>query len=76
MIAVVPVLLLAPPMLVFIPPLMMFAPAAFPCLMQFPPLVLGFPAVSAVVFNRFVQFMLGTRNPTLALFLCFRVQAR
>ena len=44
-------------MAVFIPPAMPLIPAAFPCFVQLPPRVIRLPAVPAVVFRGFVEFV-------------------
>jgi len=74
MVAIVPVMLFAPAMLVFIPPAMMFAPAAFAGFMQFVTLVISLWAVAAVMFDGFVQLMIGVRDAALTLLLGFGVR--
>ncbi len=44
-------------MAVFIPPAMPLIPAALPRFMQLPPRVIRLPAVPAVVFRGFVEFV-------------------
>ena len=44
-------------MAVFIPPAMPLIPAAFPCFVQLPPRVIRLPAIPAVVFRGFVEFV-------------------
>ena len=63
---VVPVAFVVPTMLVFIPPTMMFAPALFACFPQLAAFVIGLTAVTAMMFDRFVQIVFGVLDPALA----------
>src|SRR5207249_4376140 len=54
---VIPIAIGMPTMAVFIPPAMPLIPAAFPCFVQLPPRVIRLPAVPAVVFRGFVEFV-------------------
>ena len=56
-IVVIPIAIGMPTMAVFIPPAMPLIPAAFPCFVQLPPRVIRLPAIPAVVFRGFVEFV-------------------
>jgi hypothetical protein len=55
-----------PPAFVLIPPAVMVAPTLFPSFMQFAAFVIGLLAVAAVMFYRFMQFVLGMLDSSLA----------
>jgi hypothetical protein len=66
-VVIVPVLLIVPAMLVFIPPFVVLVPAALARLMQFMSRVFGLGTLWAMVFDGFVQSMIGADNAMLAL---------
>lgn len=66
MIAVIPVALIMPAAFVLIPPAMILAPALFSSFVQFAAFVIGLLAVAAVTLDRFMQFVLGMLNASLA----------
>jgi len=58
-IAVIPITIVVPAVPVFIPPTMALVPAAFACFPQLMARMVRLPAVPAVVFDSFVQFVVG-----------------
>jgi hypothetical protein len=66
-IAIVPIVIGVPAAAILIPPTMAFAPAAFPGLMQFMTPVVGLPAVPPVALGRFVKFIVGPGDASLAI---------
>jgi hypothetical protein len=68
-VAVIPIAVFVPPALVLIPPAMMLAPALFARFMQLAPFVVGLLAVTPMMLDRFMQFVLGMLDPALASFV-------
>lgn len=66
MIAVIPVVLFVPSALVHLPPAMALAPAVLACLPQFAPFVIGLSAVTSMMFDGFMQLMVGMLDAALA----------
>jgi hypothetical protein len=69
MIAIVPVVFLVPTVFVFVPPAVVLAPAAFTGFAQFATLMVCLTTIAPVVFDRFVQIVLGVLDPALAMFV-------
>jgi hypothetical protein len=67
MVVVIPIAIRVPAMSVFIPPPMIPVPAALPHCSQLATPLFGLSALVAVMFDRFVQFVIGFRNPSLAI---------
>lgn len=67
MVVVIPIAIRAPAMSVLIPPSVIAVPAALPRRSKLATPVFGLSALVAVMFDRFVQFVIGFRNPSLAI---------
>src|ERR1700751_5902240 len=65
-IALVPIAFVGPASLVLVPPAMMLGPATFTRLAQLVAFVIRLPAVSPVMLDRFMQFVLGVLDAPLA----------
>src|SRR5690242_15254123 len=65
-----------PTMAVFIPPAMPLSPALFASLVQFVTPALGLPAVPAVMFHRFVEFVICLGDAPLASVIVVTIGAR
>jgi hypothetical protein len=76
MIMLVPIPLLMPAMLVLIPPPVILIPASLSRRMQFATLVLRLLAVTPMMLNRLMKFVLGMHDAPLASILIFRMRAR
>jgi hypothetical protein len=67
MIVIVPIVIAVPAVAVFVPPTMPFVPATFPRFVQLVPRAIHLPAVPAVVFHGFMQFVVCLGNAALAI---------
>jgi hypothetical protein len=65
-VVVIPIAIGMPTMAVFIPPAMPLSPALFASLVQFVTPALGLPAVPAVMFDGFVEFVICLGDAPLA----------
>jgi hypothetical protein len=70
-VVVIPIAIGVPAAAIFIPPTVAFIPAAFPRLVQFVACVIRLPAVPAVMFHGFVQFVICFDNAALATIVAF-----
>jgi len=66
-VVIIPIAIGMPPVAVFVPPAMSFVPAAFPRLVQFVACVIRLPAVPAVMFHGFVEFVVRLGDAPLAI---------
>jgi hypothetical protein len=67
MIVIVPIMIAVPAVAVFVPPTMPLIPAALPRFVQFVPRAIRLPAVPAVVFHGFMQFVVRLGDAPLAI---------
>ncbi|SRR5229473_3986631 len=75
-VVVIPIAIAVPAVAVFVPPAMPLIPAAFPRFVQFVPRVIRLPAVPAVVFHGFVEFVVRLGDAALAIAVVIRPCAR
>jgi len=66
-VVIIPVAVAVPPMLVFVPPTMVAVPAPLSCFVQLLAPAIGLPARGAMMFDRFMQPVIGTRHSPLAI---------
>jgi hypothetical protein len=64
---IVPIAIAVPAVAVFVPPTMPLIPAAFPRFVQFVPRTVRLPAVPAVVFHGFMEFVIHLGDAPLAI---------
>jgi hypothetical protein len=75
-IVVIPIVVAVPTVAVFVPPTMSFVPAAFTRLVQFVPRAIRLPAVPAVVFHGFMQFVVRLGDAPLAIAIVVVIRPR
>jgi hypothetical protein len=66
-VVIIPVAVAVPPMFMFIPPAMAAVPAPLSCFVQLLAPAIGLPARGAMMFDRFMQPVIGTRHSPLAI---------
>jgi hypothetical protein len=75
-IVIVPIMIAVPTVAVLVPPAMPLIPAAFPRFVQFVPRAIRLPAVPAVVFHGFMQFVVCLGDAPLAIAVVIRTRTR
>jgi hypothetical protein len=66
-VVIIPVAVGMPPMLMFVPPAMVAVPAPLSCFVQLLAPAFGLPARGSMMFDRFMQPVIGTRHSPLAI---------